>query len=114
MNEQKVAVTSYGRNKNHHDKIKKKQEKANNSPSYRCAAIKKHSRTSPDAQFKKNFHCLNKKLDPERTIKELGNPFIKKSRKTENQFQLKCVRVKMPLVNKKPLARIRNLVQTKN
>ena len=37
-NEQKVVVTSYGRNKNH-DEIKKNQEKANNSPSYRCAAI---------------------------------------------------------------------------
>ena len=36
----KVAVTSYGRNKNHDDEIKKNQEKANNSPSYRCAAIK--------------------------------------------------------------------------
>ena len=33
-NEQKVAVTSYGRNKNHDDEIKK------------------HSRTSPDVQFK--------------------------------------------------------------
>ena len=33
-NEQKMAVTSYGRNKNH-DEIKK----ANNIPSYRCAAI---------------------------------------------------------------------------
>ena len=35
-----MAVTSYGRNKNHDDEIKKNQEKANNSPSYRCAAIK--------------------------------------------------------------------------
>ena len=34
-----MAVTSYGRNKNHDDEIKKNQEKANNSPSYRCAAI---------------------------------------------------------------------------
>ena len=34
-------MTSYGRNKNHDDEIKKKQEKANNSPSYRCAAINK-------------------------------------------------------------------------
>ena len=45
-----MAVTSYGRNKNHDDEIKKNQEKANNSPSYRCAAIKKglynHSMTS--------------------------------------------------------------------
>ena len=36
-----MAVTSYGRNKNHDDEIKKNQEKANNSPSYRSAAIKK-------------------------------------------------------------------------
>ena len=41
-NEQKVAVTSYDRNKNHDDEIKKNQEKANNSPSYRCAAINKN------------------------------------------------------------------------
>ena len=35
-----MAVTSYGRNKNHDDEIKKNQKKANNSLSYRCAAIK--------------------------------------------------------------------------
>ena len=34
-----VVVTSYGRNKNH-DEINKNQEKANNSLSYRFAAIK--------------------------------------------------------------------------
>ena len=34
-----MVVTSYGRNKNRDDEIKK-TEKANNSPSYRCAAIK--------------------------------------------------------------------------
>ena len=40
-NEQKVAVTSYGRTKKSWWRNKKNQEKANNSPSYRCAAIKK-------------------------------------------------------------------------
>ena len=35
-------MTSYGRNKNHDDEMKKNQEKANNSPSYHCAAIKKN------------------------------------------------------------------------
>ena len=35
-----VVVTSYGRNKNRDDELKK-QEKANNSLSYRCAANKK-------------------------------------------------------------------------
>ena len=39
-NEQKVAVTSYGHNKNHDEDIKKNQEKANISPSYCCASIK--------------------------------------------------------------------------
>ena len=34
-------MTSYVRNKNHDDEIRKNQEKANNSPSYRCAAINK-------------------------------------------------------------------------
>ena len=36
-----MVVTSYGRNKNRDDEIKKNQEKAKNSPSYRCEAIKK-------------------------------------------------------------------------
>ena len=39
-------MTSYGRNKNHDDEIKKNQEKSNNSPSYRCAAIKHNRLTS--------------------------------------------------------------------
>ena len=34
-----MVVTSYGRNKNPDNK--KKREKAKNSPSYRCVAIKK-------------------------------------------------------------------------
>ena len=33
-----MVVTSYGRNKNRDDEMKN-QEKANNSPSYRCAPI---------------------------------------------------------------------------
>ena len=28
----------------------------------------------------KNFHCLNKQLDLERTMSELGKPFLKKIR----------------------------------
>ena len=35
-----VLVTSYGRNKNRGGELKKKQEKANSSPRYHCAAIK--------------------------------------------------------------------------
>ena len=41
-----VTVTSYGRNKNL-DKILKNQEKANNSRSYRLAAIKKDFSNTP-------------------------------------------------------------------
>ena len=64
-----VIVTSCGRNKN-------------------LDEIKKDSRTSPDVQFKKN-HRLNKKLDLEWTMSELGKPFRKKSdpknRNSKNQ-----------------------------
>ena len=56
-----MAVTSYGRNKNQ-DEIKKNQEKANNSLSYRCAAINNIAGRLPensrnrfvDQQSKKN------------------------------------------------------------
>ena len=34
-----MVVTSYGRNKNREDEIRKNQEKAYSSSSYRCAAI---------------------------------------------------------------------------
>ena len=54
-NEQKMAVTSYGRNKNHDDEIKKNQEKANNSPSYRCAAINKQK---TDKNWKKYYQNM--------------------------------------------------------
>ena len=60
-NEQKVAVTSYGRNKNHDDEIKKN--------------IAGHVLTYNS----KNFHWLNKQLELERTMSELGKPFLKKS-----------------------------------
>ena len=59
--------------------------------------IKKHS--SPEVQFKE-FSLAKQKLDLERTMSELGKPV------PEN--------VKTPHVNKKPLARNQNLVQTKN
>ena len=59
-NEQKVVVTSYDRSKNHDDEIIKniaEQVLTYNS---------------------KNFHCLNKKPDLERTMNGLGKPFTKK------------------------------------
>ena len=50
-----MAVTSYGRNKNHDDEIKKNQEKANNSLSYRCAAI---NQTKLATQLKNQNHSV--------------------------------------------------------
>ena len=86
-NEQKVAVTSYGRNKN--DEIKT----AGQVLTYNS----------------KNFHWLNRKLDLERTMNGLEKPFRKKSDpKIEKTVKIK---VKLPHVNKKPLARKRIFVQ---
>ena len=59
-NEQKVSVTSYGRNKNHDDEIK---NIAGQVLTYNS----------------KNFHWLNRKLDLERTMNGLEKPFRKKS-----------------------------------
>ena len=88
-NEQKVDVTSYG-NKNH-DEIKKT---AGQVLTYNS----------------KNFHWLNRKLDLERTMKGLEKPFRKKSDpKIKKTLKIK---VKLPYVNKKPLARKRIFVQT--
>ena len=56
-----VVVTSYGRNKNRDDEMKK------------------HSWTSPDVQFKEFSLTKQKKLDQERTMNGLGKPFRKKS-----------------------------------
>ena len=68
---------------------------------------KKHSRTSPDVQFKE-FSLTKQKLDHERTMSELRKPFPKKSdqknfKKTENQCQNAAC-------EKKPLARRRNFL----
>ena len=59
-NEQKVAVTSYGRNKNHDDEIKK------------------HSRTSPDVQFKE-FSLTKQKTRPRTDYKWIGKTIYKKN-----------------------------------
>ena len=88
-----MAVTSYGRNKNHDDEIKK------------------HSRTSPDVQFKEFSLTKQKKLDQEWTMSEFRKPFKKRSKskkKTENQCQNAACE------QKKPLARNENSIQTKN
>ena len=71
--------------------------------------VKKHSRTSPDVQFKE-FSLTNRKLDLERTMNGLGKPFRKKS-DPKNRKTVK-IRVKLPHVNKKPLPRNRIFVQT--
>ena len=72
--------------------------------------IKKHSRTSPGVQFKE-FSLTTQKLDLERTS-ELGNAFLKKTRSKKFKIKLK-INIKKPHVNKIPLVRKKNLVQTK-
>ena len=58
----------------------------------------------------KNFHLLNRKLDLERTMSELGKPFRKNAiQKNEKTVKIK---VKLPHVNKKLQARKRIFVQT--
>ena len=57
----------------------------------------------------KKLSFTKQKADLERTMSELGKPFPKKS---DKKFKKNKINVKMPHVNKKPLAR-RNLVQTK-
>ena len=57
----------------------------------------------------KNFNLLKKKIDLERTMSELGKPFPKTPDKIKNMK----INIKMKHVNKKSLARRRNLVQTK-
>ena len=50
---------------------------------------KKHSRLSPDVQFKE-FSLIKEKRDLARTVSKLGKPFLKnqiKNKKTENQCQ---------------------------
>ena len=56
----------------------------------------------------KNFHWLNNILHVERTMSELRKPFLKKWHKRAK------IKVRMPHVNKKPLARNGNLVQTES
>ena len=71
---------------------------------------KKHSRTSPDVQFKE-FSLNEQKTGPSRTMSELRKPFLKKS--DEKIFKKKQrIKFNMQHVNKKPLARNGNLVQT--
>ena len=61
---------------------------------------KKHSRTSPDVQFKE-FSLTKQKLDQERIMSELGKPFPKKNqiKKILKKKKLK-ISVKMPHVKK--------------
>ena len=58
----------------------------------------------------KNFHWLNRKLDLERIMNGLVKP-LKKNPIQKNEKTVK-INVKLPHVNKKPLARKRIFVQT--
>ena len=73
-----VVVTSYGRNKNLDEEIKN-QEKAENSPSYRCAAITNNSKISKNGPVQekvhlrlKNFKTQNWQFDVQKQIREWG------------------------------------------
>ena len=88
-----MAVTSYGRNKNLDDEIKKNV--AGQVLTYNS----------------KNFHWLNKKLDLEWTMNGLEKPFRKKIRSKKLKKIVK-IKVKLLHVNRKPLARKRIFVQT--
>ena len=71
---------------------------------------KKHSRTSPDVQFKE-FSLTKQKTRPKMNYEWIGKTISKKSpiQKIEKTANIK---VKLPQVNKKPLARKRFFVQT--
>ena len=61
----------------------------------------------------KNFHWLNKQLDLERTMSELGKPFLKKSDEKKQKKKQK-INFKMLLGRTKPLVRYVILILTKN
>ena len=142
-NEQKVAVTSYGRNKNHDDEIKKHSRTSPEEQFKEFSLTKQTSRPKTDYErngktilkksdkkkFKKTRKSMSKcrmsrkkiisekekfgsykKLGLEWTMNGLENPFRKKS-DPKNRKTVK-IKVKLPHVNKKPLARKLIFVQT--
>ena len=71
-----------------------------------CEQILKNTAGQVLTYNSKNFHLLNKKLEPERTMIELGKPFLNKSdEKVKKNIKVKKhqkkIKVKMPHVNKK-------------
>ena len=72
--------------------------------------VTKHSRTSPDVQFKE-FSLTKQKTRPRTDYKWIGKTIYKKIRSKKSKKTVKN-RVKLPHVNKKPLPRNRIYVQT--
>ena len=72
--------------------------------------VKKHSRTSPDVQFKE-FSLTKQKTRPRMDYEWIGKNHLEKNpiQKIEKTVKIK---LKLPHVNKKPLARKRIFVQT--
>ena len=100
------SETSWENSKRFHAKCRKSSKKCK---AKKCLTKKKHSRTSPDVQFKE-FSLTKQKLDLEQTINGLGKTFRKESDpKIEKRVKNK---VKLPHVNKKSLARKLIFVQT--
>ena len=74
--------------------------------SWKCVKILKKNIAGQVLTYNsKNFHWLNKQLDLERTMGELGKPFLKKIISKENQNSAR--------ENKKPLVRYVILILTK-
>ena len=59
----------------------------------------------------KSFHRLNKKLDPKRSITELGKLFLNKSDQTKQKTENQCQNA---ACERKTRERNGNLAQTKN
>ena len=81
-----MDVTSYGRNKDCDDEIKKNQETANSSPSYRCAAIKKTEKLKKKRDGKEREKNKKKRKKKE---KEKKRNEREKQRKNESKIEQK-------------------------
>ena len=68
-----MVVTSYVRNKNLEDEIKKNQEKANNSTSYRCAAINKYNSPPLNSRCIKSPPVKEKEWKLNKTVRNFNN-----------------------------------------
>ena len=88
--------------------LKKRQNEVNRN--FFIRRSKKHSRTSPDVQFKE-FPLTKQKTRHRTDYEWIGKTIYKKIQSKKSKKTAK-IKVKLPHVNKKPLARKRIFVQT--